>query len=125
MRDIIIIAVIVLLIFGGGSLAEKYLEESEKEIINKFDEFHRDIRSGDMSHLDELDELYSIWEKSKVKWHILANHQEIDEIEAELMRFMEAYEIGDEKEALYCISEIRFRINDMHKGEKFELVNIL
>lgn len=125
MKDLIIIVIIITLVFGGGYLSEKFLEESEKELIDLLEEIHSQIKIGDMTHVDSVYRLQQRWEESKPKWHILAKHQDIDDIEAGLYRFIKAYELGDNKEASFLIVEVMFRINDMHKGEKLELVNIL
>ena len=125
MRDLIIIVVILILVFGGGNLIDDYLQNMEDDLITKIDTLHSQITHSDMTHIEDVYELENMWENSKMKWHILGNHQEIDEIEAELKRFTEAYEYGDQLESALSLSEVRFRISDMHKGDKLELANVL
>ena len=125
MRDLIIIAIILVLVFGGGYWIDCYLQQIEDTLLVKIDNLHDQITRGDLTHLEDIYELEKMWTDSKTKWHILGNHQEIDEIEAELKRFIQAYEFADQKEAAISIVEVRFRINDMHKGDKLELANIL
>ena len=125
MRDLIVIVVIILIVFGGGFFSECYLEKSEKELTEMINNIHTQINNGDMEHLDEVYRLQRMWDNNKPYWHVFANHQEIDEIEAELARFTEAYKHGLADEAKLSTAIIVFRINDMHKGEKLELANIL
>ncbi len=125
MRDLIIIAIILILVFGGGNWIDEYLQNMEDNLLYKIDTLHSQIKHNDMTHIEDVYELEDMWESSKTKWHILGNHQEIDEIEANLKKFTEAYEYGDQLESSLFISEVRFRINDMHKGDKLELANVL
>lgn len=125
MRDFIIILVIIVLVFGGGYWTESYLEKTEEELTIMLDELHDEIRSGNMDNQEKVNSLKELWAKTKDNWHILGNHEEIDEIEAQLNRFTESYIYQNATEATLSLVEMRFRINDIHKGEKLELVNIL
>ena len=125
MRDVFIIIFILALIFGGGAYIEKYFEKNEYELIDLLDNIQLQVRLNDFNHFYEIEKLNNIWESSKVKWHILGNHQQIDEIESELERLIQTYQFGDIEETVYCITELKFRINDMHKGDKLEISNIL
>lgn len=125
MRDAIIIFIILVLVFGGGYFTEKYLEDSEMTLTIIIDELYDSIKSGNLGQIDKVEELNRAWRETKNQWHILGNHEEIDEIEAGLSRFTESYTSQNADEACLSLVEIRFRINDIHKGEKLELVNIL
>ncbi|MBQ9267867.1 MAG: DUF4363 family protein [Clostridia bacterium] len=125
MRDLVIVLVIIALVFGGGYFVQQHLEGTEQELTTRLDELHSEISSGDMNHMDKVEDLENLWESTKAEWHILGNHAEIDEIESELKRLKECYRIGNSEEAMLSLVEIKFRVNDMHKGDKLELANIL
>ncbi len=125
MRDIIIVLVITLAVFGGSFAVDKKLEDSGKELINKLEIVQQEVESKDMYDMAGLKAFKKEWDASKDMLNRLTNHQSVDEIDIELNKLFKNYELMDETEALMNIIEIKTMLDDMHKGESFTLTNIL
>lgn len=125
MRDIIIVLVIILAVFGGSFALDKKLEDSGKELINKIEIVQQEVESKDMYDMASLKAFKKEWDASKDMLNRLTNHQSVDEIDIELNKLFKNYELMDETEALMNIIEIKTMLDDMHKGESFTLTNIL
>lgn len=125
MRDIIIVLVIILAVFGGSFAVDKKLEDSGKELINKLEIVQQEVESKDMYDMAGLKAFKKEWDASKDMLNRLTNHQSVDEIDIELNKLFKNYELMDETEALMNIIEIKTMLDDMHKGESFTLTNIL
>ncbi len=125
MRDFVVVLSIIIFVFVGGYLIEMYLKNIENNLISKIEEIIEQIKVNDFNHIDKVKELFNELNKSKTIWHLVENHEEIDEIESELIRFLEVYQFGNKQESILSASEVIFRIKDMLKGEKLELANIL
>lgn len=125
MRDVIIILVIMLAVFGGSFAVDKKLESSGKKLIDKLELVQQKVESNNMYNMDELQAFKREWDNSKDTLNKLTNHQSVDEIDIELNKLFKNYELMDETEALMNIIEIKTMLDDMHKGESFTLTNIL
>ena len=125
MRDIIIVLVITLAVFGGSFAVDKKREDSGKELINKLEIVQQEVESKDMYDMAGLKAFKKEWDASKDMLNRLTNHQSVDEIDIELNKLFKNYELMDETEALMNIIEIKTMLDDMHKGESFTLTNIL
>ena len=125
MKDYVIIFITVIAIFLGGFFVEKYLINFEEDILTKLAELEIEISNGYMEKSGLVEEIEGNWTKDKNILHLLVNHQIVDEIEGELKKMKKNYELKDEKETILNIIELKFRIEDIHKGECFALSNIL
>ncbi len=125
MRDFVVVLSIIIFVFVGGYLIEMYLKNIENNLISKIEEIIEQIKANDFNHIEKVEELFHELNKSKTIWHLVENHEEIDEIESELIRFLEVYQFENKQESILSASEVIFRIKDMLKGEKLELANIL
>ena len=56
MRDIIIVLVITLAVFGGSFAVDKNLEDGGKELINKLEIVQQEVESKDMYDMAGLKE---------------------------------------------------------------------
>ena len=105
MRDIIIVLVITLAVFGGSFAVDKKLEDSGKELINKLEIVQQEVESKDMYDMAGLKAFKKEWDASKDMLNRLTNHQSVDEIDIELNKLFKNYELMDETEALMNIIE--------------------
>lgn len=125
MRDIIIILVIIVAVFGGSFFVDKKLENTGQNLIRNIELVQQEIETNQMNDMSTLNDFKVLWDNCKNILNILANHQAVDEIDIELNKLIKNYEMKDEVEALMNIIEIKTMLDDMHKGESFTLTNIL
>lgn len=125
MRDIIIILVIIVAVFGGSFFVDKKLENTGQNLIRNIELVQQEIETNQMNDMSTLNDFKVLWDNCKNILNILTNHQAVDEIDIELNKLIKNYEMKDEVEALMNIIEIKTMLDDMHKGESFTLTNIL
>ncbi len=125
MRDIIIILMIIVAVFGGSFLVDKKLENTGQDLIKNIELVQQEVEAAQMNDMSTLNDFKTSWDNCKNVLNILTNHQSVDEIDIELNKLIKNYEMKDEIEALMNIIEIKTMLDDMHKGESFTLTNIL
>lgn len=125
MRDIIIILVIIVAVFGGSFFVDKKLENTGQNLIKNIELVQQEVETNQMNDMSTLNDFKVSWDNCKNILNILTNHQAVDEIDIELNKLIKNYEMKDEVEALMNIIEIKTMLDDMHKGESFTLTNIL
>lgn len=125
MRDIIIILVIIVAVFGGSFFVDKKLENTGQNLIKNIELVQQEVETKQMNNMSTLNDFKVSWDNCKNILNILTNHQAVDEIDIELNKLIKNYEMKDEIEALMNIIEIKTMLDDMHKGESFTLTNIL
>ncbi len=124
MKDFSIIIIILILVFVPGYYTEKYLEDSGEKILKQISEIENEIKDGNLENIEKVKNLKEDWEKEQQLWNILSNHQNTDDVQKNIEILLTNYENKEDKEALVNLSEIRFILEDVPRGEKIRLVNI-
>lgn len=124
MRDIIVVIAILLIIFIPSYVSEKYLIDSGNKLIEKLNVIKKEIKEDKMDNMKELTDIKKEWDEMEVKWNMISNHQNTDDIELAFMRLISSYGEEERAESLVNLAEVVALIEDTPRGEKIAWVNI-
>lgn len=125
MRDLIVIFSILIIIFGGNFIQNKYLDKSTKELMEIVDKMKENINSESAKKEELKIELLDKWESFEKIWITLQYHQSINIIEDNLIEAYTFFLDGKKTEFLFGERKLRRNIDDMKNREKITLENIL
>lgn len=124
MKDLIIVAVVLAIVFVPGHYTKKYLEDSGEKIVETLVKIRKDVEQESFENSNLVYELKNEWDKEQELWNVFSNHQNTDQIQREIEKLITNYEGKERREALINITEIKSIIEDAPKGEGISLVNI-
>jgi len=129
MKEITIIIIILVIIFGGAIYTKNFLNKTSEEIISKLDELKEKIviakENDERQNVKELsNEIYEKWEEIDKSWSILVFHEELDTIQISLTKMKAQIEEGELEESLEELETTKFLINHIKEKEKFNLKNV-
>lgn len=125
MKDIFLIALVIIIVFIGGEFTRNYLIDSGKTILDDLDILEEEIKIENFNDMDFVIQIKEKWNKIQRNWNILSDHQNTDEVQREFEKLIVNYESEEKEECLINIVEIKSIIEDTPRGEEFSLVNIL
>ena len=128
-REIIIIASIIIIIFAGDFLTTRYLEKTSDKLIGSLKELkehaieankneNRDLIKEEMKQMEEN------WEKTSEIWSVIVMHQEIDNIEQALIKSKAMINDGNIEDAIPELETAIFYVEHVNAREKLKLKNI-
>lgn len=128
MRKTLIIPVIgftIMIIFA--IFIQSYLEKTSEELISNLAQIIDFVdKDKTKETIETREKIQSKWNKTREKWAVLIDHEELDNIE-ETMHRVEML-IGDPEEKIELLSELNklnFYLEHIPQREKFSLENIL
>lgn len=129
MRDIIIIIFIIMVILGGETYTEKYLNKTADEITEKLENLKKQTiiakKTQNREQIkNEIKEIEGKWDATSDTWSVIVVHQEIDNIENALIKLKSNIENGELEDALQEIETAKFFINHVKEREKVSMKNI-
>lgn len=127
MKQIIIIIAILLIIFVGAYLSQKFLDDTTASLVSKLEELKMDIEEGKKDNKvvkEKTDEIYGEWRDMSEKWSVIVLHNELDLIETSLIKVKSKIKIGNLDESMEDIDTSIFLLNHINEKEKTSLKNI-
>lgn len=129
MKDIIIIILIVILIFGGDYLIQSYLARTTDEILQELRKLKEETISAEkenenMNLKKTMEKVEEKWEKNSNIWSIIVVHQEIDNIEQALVKIKSNIENGELEDAIPEIETAIFLAEHIKEREELKFKNI-
>ena len=127
MRELIIIIIILIMIFGSALLIQNNLNKDTDEIVSKLEELKINVQTNEIEKeilKQKANEIYGEWKDINEKWSTLVLHDEMDLIETAFIRVKAKIEIGDVEESLEDIETSIFLLKHIKEKEKTSLKNI-
>ena len=127
MREITIIIIILIIIFGGALYTQKYLNDTVNVLVGKLEDLKTAIeenKTGEEELEQKSDDIYGEWEKINEKWSVIVLHDEIDLIETSLIRMKSKIKTGSLDESMEDLDTSIFLLKHIKEKEKTSLKNI-
>ena len=127
MKEIIIIISILIIIFAGSMITQRYLNKTSALLINKLEDIKGNIENKELDRekiSQKAEEMYNEWEKTNEKWSIIILHDEIDLIETALIKMKAEIRSGEIEDSMAEIDTSIFLLNHIKEKEKTSLKNI-
>ena len=127
MKEVTIIILILIIIFGGATYTQKFLDNSADKLVGKLENLKTKLenQSVDQQNIEEqTDEIYGEWENINEKWSVVVLHDEIDLIETSLIRMKSKIKTGSLDESMEDLDTSIFLLKHIKEKEKTSLKNI-
>ena len=127
MREITIIIIILIIIFGGAIYTQKYLTNTVNVLVGKLEDLKKTIEGESISEVElkqKSDDIYGEWEKINQKWSVIVLHDEIDLIETSLIRMKSKIKTGDTEWSMEDLDTSIFLVKHIKEKEKTSLKNV-
>lgn len=126
MKDVFVIIVILIIVFGGSFAILKYYELSGGEILAIIDEMSNDLENDNEEiKLAKINELKEKWDKTENIWIMLQHHDFINNIEDVIIECCGHYLHKNREEFEISKNKIKRNIDDLKNKEQFSLMNIM
>ena len=127
MKEITIIILILLIIFGGTVYTQKFLNTTADTLVSKLENLKTNLenQNEEQQKLEkQTDEIYEEWEDINEKWSVVVLHDEIDLIETSLIRMKSKIKTGSLDESMEDLDTSIFLLKHIKEKEKTSLKNI-
>ena len=124
MKEIIIIISILIIIFTGSIVTQKYLNRTSDLLV---EDIKNDLEKNNLDSeklAKKSEDMYKKWEEINAKWSIIILHDEIDLIETSLTKMKAEIKSGEIKDVMAELDTSIFLINHIKEKEKTSLKNI-
>ena len=120
---ILIISIIVVVFFGMYEV--KYLDESSSYILSDIDYCRNAIENNNFeiakSHIENVE---NTWQELNNIWSIFVDHDEIGNIDEELLQFKVYIEEENKEEAILACKELKRIITHSVEKQKLSVANV-
>lgn len=125
MKQWIILIIALILLIGGGIYETKYLESSSRYLLSDVYYSKQAIENNNLklakSHYNSLNDT---WNNLKESWAIFIDHDEIGNLEEEMLKYNSYLEKENEEEVYVTILEIERLINHVIEKQEIHIGNI-
>ena len=124
MRDLVVITVVLLLVFGGGYLSNVYIEKSAKKLLNQINEMTTGFGNSEYARQEIVSRVKVEWEKIEKQWIIFEYHESINDIEDLLIECYTYFLDNNKSEYMVSFGRLKRHVDDMQNRGKLTYVNI-
>ena len=127
MKEITIIILILMIIFGGALYTQKFLNNTADMLVSKLENLKTELENNNKEQQNleqQTDEIYGDWENINEKWSVVVLHDEIDLIETSLIRMKSKIKTGSLDESMEDLDTSIFLLKHIKEKEKTSLKNI-
>ena len=127
MRETIIILSILIIIFVGACITQKFLNNTADLLVSKLEDLKSGIEEDKIDEkemIEKTDEIYSEWEEINERWSVIVLHDEIDLIETSLIRMKSKIKTEKTEESMEDLDTSIFLLKHIKEKEKTSLKNI-
>lgn len=127
MKEITIIIIILIIIFGSAYYVQNFLDNTSNTLVSKLEDLKKDIEKGNTQGtelMQKTDEIYGEWEDINEKWSVIVLHDEIDLIETALIRMKSKIKTDKIEESMEDLDTSIFLVKHIKEKEKTSLKNI-
>ena len=126
MRDIFVIIVILVAIFGGNVFIHKHVDETGNDFLSVVKSLEEGIeRDDEVAKNKEVKKILDIWDDNEKNWIMIGYHQEINQIEDLVIECYSYYLQGDKDLFEVSYRKLKRNIEDMKNREIITFTNIL
>ena len=120
LREIITISVILISIFVGDYITDKYTTKATDTMISLLSELHIEGASSK----EKMNEINENWDDIKDKMAYYIEHDELEKVENDLKAIESAIEMDEEDEGEIYINQCKFVLKHIKEKYEFNLQNI-
>ena len=129
MKEFITILIILILIFGGAYITQKYLNTTTDELIKEIEDFERKARIANETEereeiIEKSKDIKSRWKEIEKGWGIIVLHEELDNIKTSIYKLSSNAEYGEFADCIEEAQKLKFLVGHIKGKEKFSLINI-
>ena len=127
MKEFTIIIFILIIIFGGATYTQKFLNNTSNVLVSKLENLKTDLQNENKNQdtlQKQTDEIYGQWKDINEKWSVIVLHDEIDLIETSLIRMKSKIKTGSLDESVEDLDTSIFLLKHIKEKEKTNLKNI-
>ena len=126
MRTLTIIGVIVVLLLGGSLTSHRYIQTTTQSLEARLETIEDSISAQKWEFAQkELNTAQQRWDKNKLWWSILLDHQELDTIELSMRRLEKYIATQNGSLSLGEVSSLKLLVDNIFSSDKLSLRNIL
>ncbi|KLU64296.1 hypothetical protein DEAC_c37260 [Desulfosporosinus acididurans] len=126
MRTHITVVIILILLLGGSLVSYEFIQRTTQSLDSQISTVEQSISGQQWAMAqNKLKETQQRWDKNKIWWTILLDHQEIDKIDFSLSRLDKYLVTQNLPLSLGEVSTLELLISHISETEKFTLENIL
>lgn len=126
MRTLTIIGVIVVLLLGGSLASHRYIQTTTQSLEAQLETIEDSISAQKWEFAqEELNTAQQRWDKNKIWWSILLDHQELDTIELSMRRLEKYIATQNGSLSLGEVSSLKLLVDNIFSSDKLNLRNIL
>jgi hypothetical protein len=126
MRTLTVAAIILALLLGLGIFNYYYIDKSAKNLISLAEKIELEVNNSNWSQAEKkYSNLQSKWTGTGVKWTVLINHQELDNINITMAKVKKFMETKDKPGFMTELAELKLLFRHIPEKEALNLKNVL
>lgn len=125
MRDLIIVTIVFLLVFGGDFFIKNYLESSAANLLESFEEISGDFEKNYEEKIVDVQEIIDKWEEKESPWIIFEYHDSINEIEDLVIEAYSYYLNNNREEFDVTYRKLMRFVDDLKNRMELSFENVL
>lgn len=126
MKQIIILIISVIISLSAGLYEINYLKNTTKYFNADINHIKNKINSQDFEEADiYLNKVEKSWNKIKNIWDIFVNHEDINQIEEEMLSCKLDIKSQDKEDSLKSVERLKRDLNNIYERKKIKLQNII
>lgn len=126
MKQIIILVISVIISLSAGLYEINYLKNTTKYFNADINHIKNKINSQDFEEADiYLNKVEKSWNKIKNIWDIFVNHEDINQIEEEMLSCKLDIKSQDKEDSLKSVERLKRDLNNIYERKKIKLQNII
>ncbi|MBU7008086.1 DUF4363 family protein [Phosphitispora fastidiosa] len=126
MKIVVATIVILALLLGFGTYAYYYLDSTANELLVMAERIEKSVANDDWQQAEsDFSKLHAIWERTIVKWTILIDHIELDQINTSMSRTKKFMDTRDLSGFMSEMAELKLLIKHVPEKEALNMKNVL
>ncbi len=125
MKQWLILIFSIIIIIFSGIYEIKYLQNTSNYLVSDIDYCKSAIESNNFKLAqDHIENVYTTWNYLNTVWSIFVDHDEIGNIDEELLQFKLYIQEEDKKEAVVACEELKRIIEHSVEKQKLNIANV-
>lgn len=128
MKEILIIAISLIIVLLGTNFSENYLDKTKNELLNSTSSLKNEIEKAKNNEENNCIEIanktYDRWKEIEDKWSLIISHEELDSIELALIGMKTSIQENEYEDGLVELEKSNYLIEHIKEREELLLKNI-
>ncbi len=126
MKDLFVIIVVFILVFGGDCLAAKYYEKVENEIVDAVEDLSKSFDSDSQAERkSKVEKIKNLWEDKEGMLIMLQYHNSMNDIEDLIIECCVYYENEEETDFKASFEKLKRNIDDIKNRGRLSVNNVV